>query len=365
MKLHTEALTNIFSYLFSPFPIDESTLRDRCKLVVKECLLFEDVMDFVCTCSHVSRAWRQHEQVNEWLQHTLRQKNLRRGLCVVPEIDRFVARQTESTNFLHMAFSACNFEAMKVVIERVPSCINVPDKMGETVLYKACRLSQIVPRRALVKFLLSSKAEPDAWCGRRGAAQVGRVPSSLSGDFCDYYNVTTCLNRAAEHFDAELCGLLLSHKAEINNSLSTSPLLRAVMLDRDEGFKYSPNFPEAQVSTIKLLLRARANPDGCLVDNEQPLPLLGDRGSCWHAAQTGNLKVLKVLVEYRADPFKSDGFGDDALAIAHQNDPSWTSNQKKFLKSVANRTREMSLEVAECLVAEACSPFLQSLSRPW
>jgi hypothetical protein len=221
---------------------------------------------------------------------------------------------------LHSAIINGSAEMVAAVLQCLPDLVDKPDTRDRTPLFTACCLPDEATRRELSFLLLDARADPNAWSGRRGAVQAGFVPPI---EYWMDVNRSTPLKEACWRLDVELCRRLLEASADIDNALNGSPL--AVTLGGFHASSHDKPEPvaepeRARSSIVTLLLSARADPDGRVLDCEGRLALPKNyesgRNSCFLAARNGSLLVLEQLVVAGADPQWTDDFGDDALAVA-------------------------------------------------
>jgi ankyrin repeat protein len=221
---------------------------------------------------------------------------------------------------LHSAVIGGEAATVAAVLQHLPDLVNKPDTRDRTPLFLACCLPAESRRRQLSFLLLDARADPNAWSGRRGAVQAGfRLPVEGWEDV----NKSTPLMEACWRLDVDLCRGLLRASADIDNVLNGSPLavsLAGFHSHSGEGPEPIADPERARSSIVTLLLNARAEPNGRVLDCEGQLSLPTSyecgRNSCFLAARNGSLSVLRHLIDAGADPHWRDEFGDDALAVA-------------------------------------------------
>ena len=122
----------------------------------------------------------------------------------------------------------------------------------------------------------------------------------------------TALMAAANNGHTEIAKILIGRGAKVD---AVDHSHRTALL-----FAATGPFPE----TVKLLLDNKSNPN--VVDNgEHFSPLM-------HAAAEGNLDIVKILLEYGADPDLKDVDGDTAESFAGQKGHTTVVDYLKSLK---------------------------------
>jgi hypothetical protein len=134
---------------------------------------------------------------------------------------------------------------------------------------------------------------------------------------------------------------------------------------RPVAFQLPNEIRKTQVEIVSMLLAAGADPDGKLPDFGGHLSLenastFEDRGSCWFAASSGNLPVLKKLIAAGADPWLLDIYGDHALSAARDFEMKMRILRRR-LRKTSPASELPKWKLLHLQEAKSCTNFLQKL----
>jgi ankyrin repeat protein len=175
---------------------------------------------------------------------------------------------------IHKAARKGDKAAVIALLEQNPALVSSKDSLGYTPLHLAAKYNH----PEIVALLLANGADVNA---RSGALHVT--------DFSEtqHYGDTPLMLALLSYYHKEVVELLVTHGADVNIALSNgdTPLSRAI----DRNLAYD----------VKLLLANGANPDG--------------EGAVSQAARAGKVEILKIMLDYGADPNAKDYAGHTPL----------------------------------------------------
>jgi ankyrin repeat protein len=173
---------------------------------------------------------------------------------------------------IHTAARKGDKATVIALLKQNPDLVSSKDSLGYTPLHLAAKYDQ----PEIVDLLLANGADVNAQAGVKYAGNFGGT---------QHYGDTPLTLALLSYHHKRVMELLVTHGADVNVALSNgdTPLSRAI----DQNLPYD----------VQLLLANGANPD---------YPICNGQTAVHRAAIAGKIEILKMLLDYRADPNAQD-----------------------------------------------------------